>query len=94
MGITDPPAQCSTATTAGQLSFMNDGTAPDDLRKIAVTVEKGSDGVFNDGDYLLFYAEGTHRWMHDPSSGGYRFLRHHYSDTAWYFIGSQPSGPW
>jgi hypothetical protein len=72
---------------------MNDGTAPDDLREIAVTVEKGSDGIFNDGDYMLFYAEGTHRWLHDPSSGGYSFLRHHYSDTAWYFIGPQPSGP-
>ena len=93
MGITDPASAVLYGNNRGQLSFMNDGTAPDDLRKIAVTIEKGSDGVFNDGDYLLFYAEGTHRWLHDPSSGGYSFLRHHYSDTAWYFIGSQPSGP-
>jgi len=93
MGITDPATAVLYGNNRGQLSFMNDGTAPDDLRKIAVTIEKGSDGIFNDGDYLLFYAEGTHRWMHDPSSGSYSFLRHHYSDTAWYFIGSQPSGP-
>jgi hypothetical protein len=93
MGITDPANAVLYGNNLGQLSFMNDGSAPDDLRKIAVTVEKGSDGVFNDGDYLLFYAEGTHRWQHDPSSGGYSFLRHHYSDTAWYFISSQPSGP-
>ncbi|MHC1731920.1 MAG: type IX secretion system sortase PorU [Bacteroidales bacterium] len=93
MGITDPSTAVLYGNNRGQLSFMNDGTAPDDLIKIAVTVEKGSDGVFNDGDYLLFYAEGTHRWLHDPSAGGYHFLRHHYSDTAWYFIGSHPSGP-
>lgn len=93
MGITDPATAVLYGNNRGQLSFMNDGTAPDDLREIAVTVEKGSDGIFNDGDYMLFYAEGTHRWLHDPSSGGYSFLRHHYSDTAWYFIGPQPSGP-
>ncbi len=93
MGITDPSTAVLYGNNRGQLSFMNDGTAPDDLRKIAVMVEKGIDGIFNEGDYLLFYAEGTHRWINDPSSGGYRFLRHHYSDTAWYFIVSQPSGP-
>jgi hypothetical protein len=93
MGITDPSTAALYGNNRGQLSFMNDGTAPDDLRRIAVTVEKGSDGIFNDGDYLLFYAEGTHRWLHDPSPDRYIFLRHHYSDTAWYFIVSQTSGP-
>lgn len=93
MGITDPSTAVLYGNNTGQLSFRNDGSAPDDLRKIAVTVEKGSDGIFNEGDYLLFYAEGTHRWIFDPLSGDYRFLRHHYSDTAWYFVTSQPSGP-
>ena len=93
MGITEPSSAVLYGNNAGQLSFRNDGTAPDDLRKIAVLFEKGSDGVFNDGDFLMFYAEGTHRWLRDPESGEYRFLRHHYSDTAWYFITSQPSGP-
>ncbi|MEZ4999467.1 MAG: hypothetical protein R2727_01875 [Bacteroidales bacterium] len=51
----------------GPLSYYNDGTAPDDLRKIAIRIEKGSDAVFNQGDYLLFYAEGTHRWLYDEA---------------------------
>lgn len=90
MGFTDPSSVVLYGNNAGQLSFMNDGSAPDDLQKIAFRAEKGSDGVFNEGDYLLFYAEGTHRWVADSGTQGSRFVRHHYSDTAWYFITSQP----
>jgi len=90
MGFTDPSSVVLYGNNAGQLSFMNDNSAPDDLRKVAFRAEKGADGVFNEGDYLLFYAEGTHRWVADPGTRSRRFVRHHYSDTAWYFITSQP----
>ncbi|MEZ4997626.1 MAG: hypothetical protein R2758_09255 [Bacteroidales bacterium] len=83
MGFTDPSSVVLYGNNTGQLSFRNDGTSPDDLRKIAAMAEKGSDGIFNEGDYL-FYAEGTHRRVTDPESWQSRFLRHHYSDTAWY----------
>jgi hypothetical protein len=92
MGITDPGSAVLYGNNRGQLSFYNDGSAPDDLKKIAVHVETGSDGIFNEGDYLLFYAEGTHRWVYDGSDGSYRFVRHFYSDTAWYFMTSEPGG--
>lgn len=93
MGIANPAEAVLYGNNSGQLSFINDGSAPDDLREIRVMVEKGSDGVFNEGDHILFYAEGTHRWRYDTVSREYRFIRHHYSDTAWYFITSRPSGP-
>ncbi len=93
MGITDPANAVLYGNNTGQLSFYNDGSAPDDLRRIAVRPEKGSDGIFNEGDYLLFYAEGTHRQIYDKSTGSYDFLRHCYSDTAWYFLTSAPGGP-
>ncbi|MCU0457858.1 MAG: type IX secretion system sortase PorU [Bacteroidales bacterium] len=92
MGFPDPSSVVLYGNNTGQLSFQNDGSAPDDLRTIAVMTEKGSDGVFNEGDYLLFYAEGTHRWIPDTDSGEFRFLRHHYSDTAWYFMTSRAGG--
>ncbi len=92
MGITDPANLVLYGNNRGQLSFYNDGTAPDDLRKIAVHAETGSDGIFNEGDYLLFYAEGTNRWIFDGTEMTYRFVRHFYSDTAWYFMTSQPGG--
>jgi hypothetical protein len=92
MGFTDPSAAVLYGNNTGQLSFYNDGSAPDDLKKIAYKAETGSDGIFNDGDYLLFYAEGTHRWVYDRNSGNYQYKRHYYSDTAWYFITSAPGG--
>ncbi len=92
MGITDPSSAVLYGNNTGQLSFYNDGSAPDDLKKIAYKTETGSDGIFNDGDYLLFYAEGTHRWIYDRSSDNYKYRRHFYSDTAWYFITSMPGG--
>ncbi|MFZ2286006.1 MAG: type IX secretion system sortase PorU [Bacteroidales bacterium] len=93
MGIANPSTAVLYGNNAGQLSFYTDGSAPDDLRKIAVMAVKGSDGVFNEGDYLLFYAEGTHRWKYNRAAAGYEFLRHHYSDTAWYFVTSEAGGP-
>jgi hypothetical protein len=74
----------------GLLSFRNDGTAPDDLIQIPVFLEAGADNMFNQGDYLLFYNEGTHRWIFDGDSS-YSFIRHIYSDTAVYFIRSGSS---
>jgi len=93
MGITDPSTAVLYGNNKGQLSFYNDGSAPDDLRKIAVKSEKGADGIFNEGDYLLFYAEGTHRMVYDKNTDTYNYLRHCYSDTAWYFLTSEPGGP-
>lgn len=72
----------------GQLSYFNDGSEPDDLREIAIYTFTGSDGIFNEGDYLLFYGKGTHRWKYDKSTGDFNYLRHNYSDTAFYFITS------
>ncbi len=93
IGITNPSTAVIYGNNRGQLSFYNDGSAPDDLKKVAVKAVKGSDGIFNEGDYLLFYAEGTHRWKYDTADSVYRYVRHSYSDTAWYFITSEPGGP-
>jgi hypothetical protein len=86
MGFADPSSVALYGNNRGQLSFYNDGTAPDDLRKIAFRMEKGGDGIFNEGDFILFYAEGTHRWRYNQAEGIYEFMRHNYSDTAWYFV--------
>ena len=75
----------------GQLSYYNDNTASDDLKEIPVMLVKGSDGIFNEGDYLLFYAKGPDNWKYDKAGGTYNFLEHNYSDSAYYFITSSPS---
>ncbi len=93
LGLADPSNPKIYGNNFGQLSYYNDAPKPDDLKEIAVFTEKGSDGVFNDGDYLLFYAQGTSRWNYNPSSGEYDYQHHNYSDTAFYFItsGTDPS---
>ncbi|HCC71916.1 MAG TPA: hypothetical protein DEQ09_12310 [Bacteroidales bacterium] len=70
----------------GLLSFYNDDPRPDDLVKTAIYIERGQDGIFNEGDYILFYGNSTHRWKYDYNEKEYFFQRHHYSDTAIYFI--------
>lgn len=79
----DPRIFCN---NSGQLSYYNDGTATDDLNEISIFTSTGSDGIFNEGDYLLFYGKGTHRWIY--TKGEYSYLRHNYSDTAFYFVTS------
>lgn len=92
IGIDDPSNPRIFTNNSGQLSYYNDGTEHDDLREIAVFTSAGNDGVFNEGDFLLFYGQGTERWVFDNSSKSFSHSRHNYSDTAFYFItsGSQP----
>ncbi|HVN57318.1 MAG TPA: type IX secretion system sortase PorU [Bacteroidales bacterium] len=76
----------------GQLSYFNDNTATDDLREIPVMLVKGSDNVFNEGDYLLFYCMGPNRWKYNGTTGDFDYVQHNYSDSAYYFITSSPEG--
>ncbi len=105
LGLSNPNFPRLFGNNSGQLSFYNDNSSTDDLKEISVFLEKGDDGIFNEGDYLLFYGMATHRWIFNSITGEYSFLRHNYSDTAFYFltigtsqgktipIAIKPSGP-
>lgn len=56
----------------------------DDLPQQNVWIEKGSDGVFNAGDYILFYAQGPVTWSYD--GGKFTHTRNPYSDYGYYFV--------
>ncbi len=60
----------------------------DDLEENAIQVIGESDGVFNDTDYLLFYAKDATGWTYTKSKNALRFkhLKNTYSDTSFYFI--------
>jgi len=90
IGVTNPGNVSIYGNNQGQLSFYNDGKAHDDLKRVAVKIEKGSDNVFGEGDYVVFYGQATHRWNYNHDSGRYEFLRHNYCDTAYYFVTSLP----
>ena len=58
----------------------------DDLEELSIFIEKGTDGVFNSGDYILFYGQGSTQWNFDGTS--FRHKLHNYSNYNYYFITS------
>ncbi|MDD5184897.1 MAG: type IX secretion system sortase PorU, partial [Paludibacter sp.] len=60
----------------------------DDLPEDAIWMEKGSDGVFNAGDYILFYAQGINRWAYDKSKSMFTHFANYYSKYGYYFVTS------
>jgi hypothetical protein len=88
LGVINPSNPRIFCNNTGQLSYYNNDPKPDDLKELSIFTYTGSDGIFNEGDYLLFFAKGTGRWIFNTSTREYDFLRHNYSDTAFYFITS------
>lgn len=68
----------------GRLPELNSEPRTDDLAKNSIEVFDGNDGSFDQGDYLIFYGWGPHRWRQTGS----RFDndRNPYSDESFYFI--------
>ncbi|MBG0859093.1 MAG: type IX secretion system sortase PorU [Bacteroidales bacterium] len=86
LGLSNPSNPRIFGNNSGQLPYYNDEPKPDDLKELPIYLAAGADGIFNEGDYLLFYGQGTGRWKYDTATGEYRHVRHNYSDTAFYFI--------
>ncbi len=60
----------------------------DDLPEVAIHMEKGADGVFNAGDYILFYAQGINKWKYDSSINIFTHTINPYSSYGYYFVTS------
>lgn len=58
----------------------------DDLAELPVFVSGEEDGVFNTGDYILFYSQSPDEWKPNPLTGGFRNSKNIYSDFTYYFI--------
>jgi len=61
---------------------------PDDLPEISIYMNKGSDGVFNAGDYILFYGLGINKWTFDKSKSIFTHKINSYSNYGYYFVTS------
>lgn len=60
----------------------------DDLPETAIYMNKGADGIFNAGDYILFYAQGVNSWKYDASRKMFTHTLNVYSNEGYYFITS------
>ncbi|MDR2621145.1 MAG: type IX secretion system sortase PorU [Dysgonamonadaceae bacterium] len=65
----------------------------DDLPEVSVYINKGSDGVFNSGDYLLFYGRGTVKWSYNSKNDAFEHENNPYSTYGSYFLTEGESGP-
>jgi hypothetical protein len=92
-GISDP----SQVKIYGYGGWMldEDFTKPyvDDLPEVSVYINKGSDGVFNSGDYLLFYGRGTRKWTYDKNRDVFEHENNPYSTYGSYFLTESETGP-
>jgi hypothetical protein len=88
IGMVNPSNARVFCNNFGQLSYFNNDPKPDDLKELSIYISTGSDGIFNEGDYILFFGNGTGRWGYDEGAKTYEYRKHNYSDTAYYFITS------
>jgi len=76
----------------GVLPVENSSYRTDDLAKNAIFVHGDGDELFDEGDYVLFYAWGPHRWEMSGSLG-FEQNRNQYSDVSCYFININSNEP-
>ncbi len=86
MGLSNPADLRVYGNGGKQLPFMNSESRPDDIIENAIYMEKGSDGIFNSGDYILFYGEGPVTWEYDQEDGLFRHSIHAYAHTSYYYL--------
>lgn len=70
----------------GMLPESNDEFRYDDLHENAIYVEGESDGVFNTGDYILFYGLSPVKWTYNEGEKRFVHYAHFYSDVNCYFL--------
>ncbi|MEE4197013.1 MAG: type IX secretion system sortase PorU [Bacteroidales bacterium] len=88
LGIENPAGVKIFGNSRGMLPLSNTAESQDDLESNAIYFEKGSDGIFNQGDYILFYAKGPDEWIYDETMDFYSCINHIYSDDNYLFLTS------
>lgn len=76
----------------GMVAEPNSSSHFDDLPEVPVKVIGEQDGRFDNGDYLIFYAQGPHQWKYNSSRSLFERTLNPYSDSSFYFISSD-QGP-
>jgi hypothetical protein len=68
------------------LPLYNNEPRIDDLVEKAVYINKGADNIFNQGDYILFYAQGVVDWKYNTTTEFFEHSKHLYSKYNYYFL--------
>lgn len=71
---------------SGMLPEENMKNRKDDLYENAIVVFGEEDGVFNENDYILFYAQSGAEWKYNVFSGRFDHTKNLYADTSFVFL--------
>jgi hypothetical protein len=71
----------------GMLPKLNSDFRHNDLVENAINIyDSNNNGVFEDGDYILFYGQSPHSWKYDAQSSLFKHETHLFSDEVNYFL--------
>ena len=74
----------------GSLPLLVGAARYDDLEENAIQVVGEEDGRFDSGDYILFYAEGPHRWEYNEGKERFDRLTNVFDNNKYYFLKISP----
>ncbi|PLX05612.1 MAG: hypothetical protein C0598_14130 [Marinilabiliales bacterium] len=70
----------------GMLPESNEKERPDDLKENPAEYIGLEDGSFDEGDYILFYAQSQEVWKYNPFTVRFDHYKNIYADTVYYFF--------
>lgn len=82
----DPRKVAIYGNGGGMLPQENSSPRINDLQEIAVSIKGEEDGIFNQDDYILFYAEGPHQLKYKAENQVFIEEENLYSDTTFYYL--------
>lgn len=74
------------------LPLLNSDYRPDDLQQNAIIVAGENDGIFDKGDYVLFYGQSPNTWELNTVSNRFNHKNNLFSDTSFYFLTASNTG--
>ena len=92
LGITDPANVRIYGSGGAMLPEMADQNSGNDLQEIPVWVQTKNDGVFQNGDYILFYGQGPAVWRYNHEKQEFEHSLHLWDNLSYYFITSKAGG--
>lgn len=75
----------------GRLPEANNKYRTDDLALNSIIINGETDGVFDEGDYILFYGWGPDRWYGSSTTGKFEQDKNIYSNFSYYYININPT---
>ncbi len=77
----------------GMLPLLNSTDRPDDLIENAIeVVDADNNGLFNEGDYFMFYGQSPDRWLYSSSEKRFNHSKNLNSDSTYYFFSVEGGG--